>query len=396
MKNLQGFKDNMGKVMNASMVSMLAMVILVGMGEKMAERFLPLYILALGGGTFAIGFLNAMDNLLSALHSFPGGYMAEKYGYKKSLMIFTSIAMSGYVLVILIPAWQAVLVGAVFFIAWTAVSLPAIMSLVSKSIPKERRTLGVSIHSMVKRIPMSIGPLAGGILIGVYGRVIGVRIAFGAALFLGLVALYLQWRFMEADVVEKDVELVSLKNFKEYFSPELLRLLSSDILIRFAEQIPYAFVVVWVVENNHISELQFGILTTVEMITAVLIYIPVAYFADRSSKKPFVLITFGFFTLFPLILLFSHNMTMFLVAFVIRGLKEFGEPTRKALIMDLAREDAKARTFGTYYLFRDVIVSIAALSSALLWNISPEVNFLVAFGFGVLGTIQFAIYGRDE
>ncbi|MDT3695267.1 MAG: hypothetical protein ROY99_02675 [Ignavibacterium sp.] len=62
---------------------------------------------------------------------------------------------------------------------------------------------------------------------------------------------------------------------------------------------------------------------------------------------------------------------MLIVTFIIRGLKEFGEPARKVLIMDLAPEDAKAETFGTYYLFRDVVVSIAALSSAFLWNISP-------------------------
>ena len=46
-----------------STVGVLAMVILVGMGERMAERFLPIYILVLGGGALAIGFLQAMDNL---------------------------------------------------------------------------------------------------------------------------------------------------------------------------------------------------------------------------------------------------------------------------------------------------------------------------------------------
>ncbi|MFI5237952.1 MAG: MFS transporter, partial [Ignavibacteriales bacterium] len=56
---------------------------------------------------------------------------------------------------------------------------------------------------------------------------------------------------------------------------------------------------------------------------------------------------------------------------------------------------AKAETFGTYYLFRDVVVSIAALSSAFLWNISPLTNFLIAFICGVIGTFWFAVYGKD-
>ena len=47
-----------------------------------------------------------------------------------------------------------------------------------------------------------------------------------------------------------------------------------------------------------VSALQFGLLTTIEMATAVLVYIPVAYMADRSTKKPFVLMTIWISTIF--------------------------------------------------------------------------------------------------
>ena len=138
-----------------STVGVLAMVVLVGMGERMAERFLPIYILALGGGVMAIGLLQAMDNFLSALYSFPGGYLSDRIGTKKSLFIFNLVAMIGFALVILIPTWQAVLVGAVFFVSWSAISLPATMSLIYKVLPQNKRTMGVSMHSLVRRIPMA-------------------------------------------------------------------------------------------------------------------------------------------------------------------------------------------------------------------------------------------------
>jgi len=51
--------------------------------------------------------------------------------------------------------------------------------------------------------------------------------------------------------------------------------------------------------------------------------------------------------------------------------------------------------FGLYYLIRDVIVSLAAFGGAFLWNISPTVNFLVAFGFGIIGSVYFLLFGRD-
>ena len=378
-----------------SMLAMLVMVVLVGMGEKMAERFLPLYLVALGGTTLTIGLLNGMDNLLSALYSFPGGYLADRLGYKRALLVFNLVAMFGYLIVILVPTWPAVIVGSIFFLSWTAISLPATMSLVAAVLPNQKRTMGVSMHSLVRRVPMALGPVVGGLLISVYGERDGVRLAFVAALVLGLVALWMQQSLIEDKrEVKHQVESNPLKAFK-LITPNLRNLLVSDILARFAEQIPYAFVVIWVVKNHSLSPLQFGVLTTIEMVTAMLIYIPIAYLADRSTKKPFVVITFGFFTIFPLVLLFSDRFELFVLAFIIRGLKEFGEPTRKALIMDLAPEGKKASAFGVYYLARDVIVSVAAFSGALLWNISPQVNFLTAFGFGLLGTLYFIVAGKD-
>ena len=387
------FSDFFG--INKNITAMIIMVVLIMLGEKMGERFLPLYILAIGGSNLAVGFLNAMDNLLSALYSFPGGYLSDKIGYKKALMLFTSIAMLGYLVVIIFQSWQAVFIGAILFIAWSAVSLPAIMSLISKTVPSNKRTMGITVHSIVKRIPMSLGPLLGGTFISIYGTTAGIRISFITAFVFGIVALFTIHFLMEDEVVapksSRIKDLLKLKNF----NPALKNLLVSDILIRFAEQIPYAFVVIWVVNNLGFSAFEFGVLTAIEMVTSVLIYIPVAYYADKYFKKPFILITFFFFTIFPIIVYFSTSFTALVFAFVIRGLKEFGEPTRKSLIMDLALEGAKAETFGTYYLFRDVVVSIAALSSAFLWNISPLTNFLTAFVCGIIGTVWFAIYGKD-
>ena len=382
--------------LNSSMIALLSMVVLVGMGEKMAERFLPLYLMAVGGTTWAVGSLNGMDNLLSALYSFPGGYLSDLLGYKKALIVFNVVAMTGYVVVILVPTWWAVLVGAVFFISWTAISLPAIMSLVSKAVPKDKRTLGVSLHSLTRRIPMALGPVVGGALIQVFGRIQGVRISFGVALLLGAIAIVLEVFFIKEDPdAGKKNRAVRLGDSIRFITPDLRNLLISDILVRFAEQIPYAFVVLWVVDRNGMTPLQFGVLTTIEMVTAMLVYIPIAILADRNSKKPFVLTTFVFFTAFPIVLYFSRSFPALCGAFVLRGLKEYGEPTRKALIMDLAPENAKASTFGTYYLLRDVIVSVAAFGAAWLWNRGPGVNFFTAAAFGAAGTIYFAIFGRD-
>ncbi len=386
-----------------STLGIFAMVALVLLGERMAERFLPIYLMAIGGGALTIGLLNGLDNFLSAVYSFLGGYLSDRFGTKRSLLFFNFAAMFGFSIVILIPAWQAVIVGAVFFLSWSAISLPATMKLITEVLPMEKRTMGISLLAFVRRIPMALGPILGGVCIGLWGERDGVRAAFVVALLLAIVATIIQQRFIEDKASEsskKRDRLAAEKNpFKllHYMGSDLKRLLVSDILIRYCEQIPYAFVVVWCMKtiDQPVSAIQFGFLTTIEMGTALLVYIPVAYMADKGGKKIFVLITFIFFTLFPLALLFCQSFALLVPAFILRGLKEFGEPTRKALIMDLAPEDRKAAVFGLYYMLRDIVVAIAAFGGAFLWLISPAANFITAFVFGLIGTVGYAIWGRD-
>jgi len=252
---------------------------------------------------------------------------------------------------------------------------------------------------------MALGPLVGGLFISIWGERDGVRFAFGAAFFMAAVALIMQQRMIERDYGSESnsADACGLTpeknplNLLKLMNPSMKGLLVTDILVRFCEQIPYAFVVVWCMKiiAAPVTALQFGALTTIEMATAVLVYIPVAYLADRSTKKPFVVATFFFFSLFPLVLLFSQSLEWLVAAFILRGLKEFGEPTRKALIMDLSPDSCKAGMFGLYYLIRDVFVAIAALGGAFLWQISPQTNLITAFVFGLIGTMGFWIFGRD-
>lgn len=239
---------------------------------------------------------------------------------------------------------------------------------------------------------MAVGPIAGGILITSYGLIAGIRAAFIVSLILCLLGMVLQLFVKDRSAhTYQPIHPVALWR---QLDPRLKNLLVSDILIRFCEQIPYVFVVIWCLDVIKVSPGQFGLLTALEMITAALIYIPVASFSDRTERKPFVVITFIFFTIFPVILFFSTSFTALVIAFVIRGLKEFGEPTRKAIILDLCPTEAKARGYGLYYFVRDFIVSFAAFFGGFIWKVSPAFNFFTAAAFGVIGTLIFVLYGK--
>ena len=183
--------------------SLIITVILVGLGERIGERFLPVYLVAMGASLFAPSVLNALDNFLSAVYSFPGGWISSKVGYKKALLYFNIFAIIGYLIVIIFPGWIAVIAGSVFFLSWSSLSMPAYMDLIRKEIPKNKQVFGISLHSLIKRIPMALGPLLGGVLVDKFGIQNGVRIAFGIATLCSIAGIFVQQSAMKDSVPEK-------------------------------------------------------------------------------------------------------------------------------------------------------------------------------------------------
>jgi len=167
------------------------------------------------------------------------------------------------------------------------------------------------------------------------------------------------------------------------------RLLLSDILVRFCERVPYAWVVIFAMDYIGVSGRQVGILTAIEMLASTLCIIPAAHYADRYRREPFVIVTFVMFTLFPISLLISRSFSGLVIAFVIRGLKEFGDTSRKALIIGYSDSGRRGQMIGSYYLVRDLIVSTGAILGAYLWKLGPALNFLGAATLGIAGTIVY-------
>jgi MFS family permease len=175
------------------------------------------------------------------------------------------------------------------------------------------------------------------------------------------------------------------------FHSVLKRLLISDIIIRTCEGMTGVLAILYVTNIHGVSVAAYGILIAIQMITSILVYIPAGRIADRIGRKPFVILTFLSFALFPVAIILAANFAWLIVAYVIGGLREIGEPARKAMILDLAQENARARSVGLYYLVRSLSITPAAAIGGLLWKIAPQMPFVMAGLIGLVGTAVFII-----
>jgi MFS family permease len=373
-----------------NLVILLVATFVIGAGEELWMRFVPKYLQALGATVFVIGLFDGLRTLLGAIYAYPGGVLVDRWGHRRAFVAFNLFSVAGYSLVLLVPHWGAVIAGMFLFLSWTCFSLPATFSLIAATLDPNRHSMGIGMQAVIKRIPIMIAPFIGGVLIDRFGIITGVQIGLGISIFLSLATIFVQQRLREAPVATVPAaDRWSFVRSLRAFNQPLRHLLLSDILIRFCERIPFAWVVIYAMDNLGMSAKQFGVLTAVEMIAATACILPASHFADKYGREPFVLATFVFFTLFPIGLWLSSGFAMLVVAFAIRGLKEFGDTARKALIIGYCEPQRRGQMVGVYYLVRDLFVSVAALLGALLWKFGPATNFFTAAAMGAAGTLFY-------
>jgi MFS family permease len=380
-----------------NLVVLLAAIFVIGAGEELWMRFVPKFLQALGAGVFVIGLYDALKTLLGAVYAYPGGVIVDLWGHRRAFLTFNIVSIVGYALVLLVPHWGAVIAGMFLFLSWSCFSLPATFSLVAAALEANRHSMGIGVQSVIKRLPIMIAPFFGGVLIDHFGVVGGVRIALVISIVLSLATIFVQRKLRDDPKPESArAERINFFQSVREFNQPMRRLLLSDILIRFCERIPYAWVVIFAMDYIGLSAKEVGVLITVEMLCAALCIIPASHFADRYGREPFVIVTFIMFTLFPISLILSRSFGALLIAFAIRGLKEFGDTSRKALIIGYCDPARCGQMVGAYYLVRDLIVSTAAILGAYLWKQGAELNFLVAAGLGLAGTIFYIKTIRDQ
>jgi len=377
-----------------NIVAVAGAMFLMGLGEELWKRFLPKYLAALGAPVLAIGLYGTIRDLLDGLYQYPGGWIADRYGARRALSLFVALAGAGYAIYLVAPTWHFIFVGVFFVMAWSSMASPTLFAVVGESLPKGRRAMGFTVQAIVRRVPIVIAPTLGGVAIEAFGVRNGIRIGLLITLVLTAITLMVAASVRVPETATPDA--IRIRGVWDSLPSTFRRLLFSDVFIRTCEGLVDVFIVLYVTNILGISTAQFGVLVGVQTVTSIAVYIPAARIADSIGRKPFVVATFLAFSLFPIAIVSSHTFTGLVGAFIVGGLREIGEPSRKALIVDLAQPHLRARSVGLYYLIRSCTIAPAGFVGGLLWRVSPPIPFYVAGAFGVIGTLLFAATIRRE
>ena len=151
-----------------------ASLFVLAAGEELWLAYMPAYLTALGASGLIVGLYGSSRDLLDSLYQYPGGWMADRLGRRKAFLIFVTLACVGYLIFLFTSSWIFVFVGLAFAMAWSSMASPAIFAVIGDSLPRERRAIGFTVQSILKRVPVVIAPVIGGSLILALGIIPGV------------------------------------------------------------------------------------------------------------------------------------------------------------------------------------------------------------------------------
>jgi hypothetical protein len=405
--------------LNRATLAVLAVIGCLGLSEEIWSNFLSVHLkdqaqaaTATGAVLEAatiMGFIAFAKNLLEGCGYIIGGTVAHRLGARVALAVSAAPMAVGFTVMLATRQPWAIAFGALLMTNWEPLSVPATFDVVGSEVPKNRRTIAFAVQSIQKRVPKVIGPVLGGLVFGAIGYWLNLTLAFG---FVGL-AVLLQLTLMRRMRAKPEGAHVPLRTIMKEMPRDLRLLLSAEIFIRWGDWFARDFAVLYVVTlltqqwgwTEKAAAATAGVLLAIMAGTALATYVPVAKMIDRSpSPRPFIGSTFLLFSLFPICLVVLPKvcgrfgwpvMVGLVVTYVINGLRELGEPARKALISTGFPPNVRARAVGLYWGLRSFAFCPAPIVAATLWrHIGPDRTFLIGGGIGLLGTLWYVITSR--
>jgi len=397
---------------NRAVAAVLVVVGGLGLAEEIWRNFLAIHLRdAVTGASEAARVLGAakymgiyavLVNFLEGIGYIVGGTIAHRMGARVALLISALPMAAGFTVLLASREPLLIIVGALLITNWEPLSVPATFEVVGSEVPKNRRTIAFAVQSIQKRLPKVLGPLLGGFVMAI-GYWVNLSLAFG---LIGITCL-VQFLLLKRMKPREAAPSVPLRRVLERIPADLRRLLTAEILLRWGDWFVRDFAVLYVVGVLAASTAQAGMLVALSSLTALATYVPAGKMIDRApNPKPFIGLTFLLFALFPITLVALPRilqplgvplMGALAAVFVLNGLREVGEPARKALISLGLPPDIRARGVGLYWGLRSFAFCPAPFVSYLLWQaIGPEATFLIGGGVGLIGTAWFWIRVRCE
>jgi MFS family permease len=277
------------------------------LGFGLVMPILPIYARDFGATGTQLGFLTASFAVARLITTFPGGWLADRAGRKKPIvlgLLAYSVVMSLYGFsqdvnqLILLRGLQGMASGVVW---------PVISTMVVEMVPPKDRSKAMGLYEMMHFLGMVIGPGLGGVLAGVFTTAVPFLFCGVLAFFSSLIVALTVQKTAATDQRINDFStgnphfgtdpkisphnkaINALKKLTPYASIFVGLCIAQFILV-FSNALMQPVLSVYANEEIGLSEVGVGMLFTVQGVVTLLATIPMGIVADEVGRKPMIIL----------------------------------------------------------------------------------------------------------
>jgi DHA1 family tetracycline resistance protein-like MFS transporter len=265
-------------------------------GGAMVNPYQSIFFSAVGASSVFIGYLLAMNSGVTALMQLVGGYVADAWGRRKVIAVFSFLsAVSAFVFIFI--SQDVLLILPILLGAIAGIYGPAFNATLTDSMEPELRARGLVSFTLVTSLPSVFFPYVGGLLMQTFGTVEGLRIAFFMSGLLGVLgvsfrAARLKETFMGSEIKSPKGTLQLIADFFRQNSYVLRnasdgakKLLIYSALASAGTGMTVPYTSLYLVNVLALPPEFYGVLTNVAGVISVLLLLPAARIIERVGLR---------------------------------------------------------------------------------------------------------------
>ena len=359
-------------------------------GGSMVNPFQSLFYYALGSPALYIGVLEAVSSATTAISYIIGGAIADSYGRKKVITIFSVIAATSSFIYVFVFSWPLLFIPIIVG-ALSGVYSPAFNATINDSVPPEMRPVAFASFTLITTLPSVFMPYVGGLMVQKFGTLMGLKVGFFCSGALGLAATLWRAKNLEETHSGKPTHGVGIiSSFKQTVSAyrtapvAAKRLLLYSLLASMATGLSTVYVSIYVVNSLNIPPAYYGVLVGLSSLVTIVLVLPAAGIVRKLGLRRAAVLSALFSPISMLTFVSAAGMMDLLAWSVTGGISgALLSPSIQTLQGNLTRKEQRGRWMGMFALVPLMGTVPFQLLSGLLYTVSPLVTFAASIPFYV-------------
>jgi ACS family glucarate transporter-like MFS transporter len=368
----------------------------------LTQQYQSVYIAELGATPLEVGYVASVGGIASTLITLPTGWLADRYGVRRILLVALPLMALGYSVFGLARGWQVTMVALFLTSMSWDMAMTVCPMICGNSLASVERATGMQLCDTLSALPRVVAPVVAAYIISSFGgiSVEGIRPLYWLEVAGLLSAAFLIYRWFRDPVEHVSTRKSVLSDMGRVFKEgtAVRRWILYQMVSMLTNYMAF-YVPLYAREVKGADQYTLGAMDTAFYVVVVLFAIPSGVLADRIGKKRLITMITPIYSAAMLLLVAADSSPLLILAGLMSGFSFVAGVTQGAISVELMPKDILGSWFGLNGLFRGLISMTSPILGGVLWNsLGPEYvfYFLAAtqiLKLGILATVSEP--GRD-